>query len=287
MPGTGAAAEREEDMEMIVDAHVHVWELPTEQRPWQPLADLRPDYGWPVESQIKVMDECGIDKAVLVQTSYWGFDNHYLIDCGSRYPDRFWLVGLVDPREDSVESSIDSLYAHGVRGLRLPILPRPDIPWINDERAHLVWDKAGNLEMIVTLFIDLTQVKSAAETIRRFPNVRVAIDHLARPDTVDDPDGRLFEGLLALAQHDKVYIKVSALGFMSKEPYPHEDMLRLVRRIFDAFGPDRIMWGSDTPGTQKPETLPQAMRLIDLAFPDASSEVRAKLMGGTAAQLFG
>ena len=272
---------------MIVDTHLHVWQLHSEAYPWQPLANVAPDYAWPLENIIEVMDKCGIDRGVLVQTSMYSFDNRYILDCARRYPDRFRLVGLVDPRAGTVEADMESLAGQGVRGLRLGPKLRADIAWYNDSRADRLWQKAGQLDLILTLLVRLDQVGPAARAIKRFPNVKVVIDHMARPDEIEDPDGRLFGDLLALAQFEQVYVKVSALGFMSQQPYPHRDILDLVRRVFDAFGPTRLMWGTDTPMSQDPAALPEALRLIDLALPDASPEDRAEIMGGTAARLFG
>jgi len=272
---------------MIVDTHLHVWELHSERYPWQPLADVAPDYAWPVESQIEVMDKSGIGKGVLVQPSMYSFDNRYILDCGRRYPERFRLIGLVDPRADAVESHVESLAEQGVRGLRLGPMLRPDIPWYNDKQADRVWKKAAEMNMIITLLVTPDQVAPATEAINRFPGVRVVIDHLARPDKVDDPGGPQFEDLLALAQFEHVYVKVSALEFMSNEPFPHRDMLDLVQRVFDAFGPERMMWGTDTPMSQDPTTLQDALWLIDIALPDSSTDDRMHIKGGTARQLFG
>jgi L-fuconolactonase len=272
---------------VIIDTHLHVWELHSERYPWQPLAGVAPDYGWPVENQIEVMDQSGIDKGVLVQPSMYSFDNRYILDCAWRYPERFRLIGLVDPRADTVESSMESLAEQGVRGLRLGPMLRPDIPWYGDRQADRVWKKAAELDMIITLLVTPDQVAPATEAIKRFPGVRVVVDHLARPDKADDPGGSQFEDLLALVRFEQVYVKVSALGFMSHESYPHRDMLDLVRRVFDAFGPERLMWGTDTPMSQDPTTVPDALRLIDIALPDSSPDDRMQIKGGTAARLFG
>jgi len=201
---------------MIVDTHLHVWRLHSELHPWHPLADVVPDHEWPVENQIEVMSKYGIDKGVLIQPSMYSFDNRYLLDCDRRYPGRFALVGLVDPQADSVESDMESLAEQGVQGLRLAPMLRPDIAWCNDDRADRVWRKAGKLSMILTLLVKPDQVTPVSEAIKRFPRVQVVIDHLARPDLAEEhARTTLFEGLLALAQFEQVYVKASALGYMS------------------------------------------------------------------------
>ena len=143
---------------MIVDTHLHVWRLHSERYPWQPLADVAPDYEWPIEKEIEVMDKYGVDKGVLIQPSMYGFVNRYLLDCGRSYPGRFALVGLVDPQADSVESDMESLVEQSVQGLRLAPMLRPDILWYNDSQADRIWRKASQLEIILTLLVKLDQV---------------------------------------------------------------------------------------------------------------------------------
>ena len=73
----------------------------------------------------------------------------------------------------------------------------------------------------------------------------------------------MLQDLLALAQFERVYVKASALAFMSQKPYPHQDILELVRQVFDTFGPERMMWGTDTPMSQDEETLSETLSLIE------------------------
>lgn len=270
---------------MIVDAHLHVWELASKQYPWNPLASVAPDYSWPIEQEIEVMDRYGIDRGILVQPSMYRFDNRYLIECARRYPGRFQLVGLLDPQDDSVEEKMEELAAQGVRGLRLGPMLRPDIPWFNDPKADRVWRKAGEIGMVITLLVIPSQLPAASITIERFPDTLVIIDHLARPDRASSPAE--IDALFLLAVRKQVYVKVSALSFMSKETYPHKDIQLLVKRVYDGFGPGRMLWGTDTPMSQKTEGIPAALQLIDLALPQAGQADLALIKGGTAERLFG
>jgi predicted TIM-barrel fold metal-dependent hydrolase len=272
---------------MIIDTHLHVWELASQEFPWQPLATVKPDYAWPVEKQIGVMDQFGIDAGVLVQPSMYAFDNRYLLDCGQRYPDRLRLVGMVDPRSDDVESEMEALAAQGVRGLRLAAMLRPDIPWFNTRLSDRVWQKAAELNLILVLLIRPDQLLDASHSIERFPETQVMIDHLARPDLETIPESETFQQLLGLASRSQVTVKASALGFMSAQPYPHHDMIELVRQTYVAFGANRLMWGTDTPMSQKPVDYLSALRLLDIALPDAPSSAISLIKGETAHKIFG
>jgi L-fuconolactonase len=180
---------------------------------------------------------------------------------------------------------MESLAGQGVKGLRLGPMLRPDIAWYNTLKSDRVWEKAGELGLVITLLVIPEQLAAAHQAIQRFPDVAVVIDHLARPDRAISPVD--IENLFAMAALDQVYIKVSALGFMSRQPYPHPDILSIVRRAYDCFGPRRLMWGTDTPMSQKPEDIPAALKLIEMAIPGASVEDLDWIKGRTAEKLFG
>ena len=237
---------------MIIDSHLHVWEADLPQYPWRPLAHIRPTYAWPVESTLMFMDQHGIFGGVLVQVSLYGFDNRYLLDCGKRYPERFRLVGMLDPRSEQIESEMEALAEQGVRGLRLAVHLRGDIPWYNHPGADRLWRKAGELGMILTLLVGLDHLQEVEKAVRRFPQVTVLIDHLARPDDFDDPINYPFDRFLQLASYPQVYAKISALGIMSRMQYPYPDALEWTRLAYAAYGRDRLMWGTDSPMSLDP-----------------------------------
>lgn len=271
---------------MIIDSHLHVWEANSLQYPWRPLAYVRPDYAWPVERLVEVLDEYNIFGGLLVQVSLYSFDNHYLIDCGKRYPNRFRLVGMLDPESESIEADMEALTEQGVRGLRLAVHLREDIGWYNTAGADRLWTKAGELDMILTLLVGLNHLEGTGKAIQRFPEVKVVIDHLARPDDFDDPENYPYERFLQLAEYDQVYIKASALNYMSRQPYPHQDALEWTRQAYSVYGASRMMWGTDTPMSVDPQRIPAMIQLVDLALPDISTDERQDILGGTARRLF-
>jgi predicted TIM-barrel fold metal-dependent hydrolase len=271
---------------MIIDTHLHCWELSSEKYPWNPLATVAPAYAWPVERELAVMDQYGIDKGLLVQPSMYRWDNSYnLVNGLQKHPDRFRMIGLVDPQADDVEAQISNLAGQGVSGFRLGPMLRRDIPWYNDPKADRVWARCGQLGLIITLLVIPEMVAGARASVARFPENKIIVDHLARPDAAAEP--RQLDDLLTLAEFKNVYVKASALSFMSKEAYPHPDILAYLRRLYQAFGADRLMWGTDTPMSTKPETIPAQLKLIELALPHASPADIALIQGGTAARLLG
>ena len=269
---------------MIIDTHLHAWLLSSNDYPWNPLATVAPDYAWPIEDSIEVLDNHGIDAGVLIQPSMYAFDHSYVISCIRKYPDRLRLVGMVDPRSPTLETDVQKLARLGFCGLRLAPMLRPDLSWYNNAQTDRLWRAAADTDMILGLLLAPHQMEEAVKSIERFPSATIVVDHIARPDQMS---GTIPEALLTSARYKNVYVKLSALGFMSSLPYPHPDAQQWIQTIYDEFGPDRMMWGTDTPLSQDPDRVSAALDLLDQALPRISSNDLDKILGNTAAHLFG
>jgi L-fuconolactonase len=114
----------------------------------------------------------------------------------------------------------------------------------------------------------------------RFPETPVILDHLARagqgaPNT--------FDGVLRLAKHPRIYMKYSGVGYSSKQKYPYTDVRPMVRKMYDAFGPDRLLWGGLGHTLEEFEA---AAKLLDEMFAFAPEAERRKIRGENAMKLF-
>jgi predicted TIM-barrel fold metal-dependent hydrolase len=267
---------------MIVDAHVHAWTPRSEQYPWQPLGNLAPEVPWTIEEQVAAMARVGIDRAVLVQMSWYGYDNRYLLDCARRYPGMFGIVGMVDPALPDVAERMDHLLGAGVRGFRLVPRLRPELPWYH---ARL-WSAANERNTILTLLVGPEQGAAIEPVLGAYPHVTVVIDHLARPDTENDPNRPLFRRLLALARYPNLYLKVSAFAAISHQPFPYADVAELLRQAWHAYGPERLMWGSDYAMARDLCSMEDALAAAEQALVFAPAVDRDWILGGTAARLW-
>ena len=128
--------------------------------------------------------------------------------------------------------------------------------------------------------------------VRSFLKVPVVIDHLARIDLkLADPNPE-FKKLLALARYPNVWVKVSELSVLSPSgKYPYADTFSWVRRMYEAFGPDRMLWGTGFPGATRSEagrpSLAEELSLIRKEIPFFTAEDREKILGRNAAKLWG
>lgn len=260
-----------------VDGHAHVF------RRGLPLADARryaPDYDATPEDYIRVLDANGLSNAVLIQPSFFGTDNGYLLAALERHPDRFRGIAVVDPAMPL--DDLKALDAAGIVGMRLNLIGQADPPLTDSLwRTHL------------RHLADLGwQVEVQAEA-RRWPallgplldgGVRLVADHFGKPDPtrgVDDPG---FRRLLETGATGRLYVKLSG-------PYRNGAAGEAIARaaiplLRDALGLDHLVWGSDWPHTQfEASARYAAMRAnLDAWLPDPADQ--RVVLAETPARLF-
>ncbi len=276
----------------VVDTHMHVWAADLKKFPFARKMKA-PEIPATVELLNAEMDQFGIDYCVLVQVIYHGWDNSYVAECIKRFPDRFRGHGLIDPEDPNVADKLDYwMREHQFAGMRFsPVYYRGKDDWLNARSRDPLWEKAAELGAIFNMFIASEQLPKLDEMIARHPTVPVVIDHLANTDfTVADPSVE-FGKLLALAKYPQVYCKVSELNIRSpSKKFPYKDTWPWVERMYDSFGPDRLMWGTGFPGATRAQDrrppLTDELALIREEIPFFSDEDRQKIMGINAAKLW-
>jgi L-fuconolactonase len=248
--------------------------------------------GWyePIEVLLGQMDRNGVELAALIQIN-GQTDNSYQTECVRRYPDRLRSVVLVDAARPDAPAELERLVAAGATGVRL----RPDLRSPGDDPLA-IWRKAAELGITVSCggsreaFAD----DAFAAVFDACPTLPIVIEHLGGLKWSDvDPAGprpRMFE----LARFPNAYVKIHGLGEFSqrampvREPFPFvEPIAPLVELAYEAFGPDRMMWGSDYPPVSMREGYGNALRFTLERLADKPEEERASIFGGVAARLFG
>jgi predicted TIM-barrel fold metal-dependent hydrolase len=280
----------------IVDTHMHVWSGDLQRFPFA--HPYEPEFKPPavaatVELLTEEMDRFGITHCVLVQTIYHGWDNRYLVECGKAHPRRFRGHGLVDPTDPRVAEKLDYwVREHGLAGMRFsPIYYKGRDDWLTSTAANALWKKAVERRAIFNFFIAAPQLPTLEVMVRRFPEVRVVIDHLARIALKGSDAAGDVQKLLALARHPNVWVKVSELGIISPSgKYPYVDTHPWLRRVYDTFGPERLLWGTGFPGATRAQagrpSLEQELNLIRREIPFFTPADQEKILGTNAARLW-
>ena len=285
---------------MIIDSHVHVWEMPpiAPVGPTAPRWTSEPTAPGTVEMMLQEMDENNVRCAVLVQTSWSTWDNGYVADCARKDPVRFVAQGLVDPlAPDNAKTAAYWMDERGLRGFRFhpmyydvddpaegPILTKPE----NAAMFRAIQDRGG----IVQVHCRPEHAWQVSEAAERYPGIVWLIDHMMYPQPEWVESGwKQYAPVLELSRHRNVMIKISDVHNRSHEPFPHADMHEIVKKAMDAFGPERCLWGTGYPGYHRTEhgwpTLAEELRLVREGFDWMTVRDRDLLLGENAARLWG
>jgi L-fuconolactonase len=233
----------------VVDAQVHVWLPEGPGRPWPPGGAERarsmhrhePISG---ETLLAEMKEAGVDRAVLVPPFFEGYRNDYAVACATEAPEAFRVMARVDLRTGDPGPVRELLRDPIVAGVRLVFLPA-DAGRVDDPAAEWFWSFAEKEDVPVMLLAS-GQLDALGELARARPGLRLAVDHLGltgqHTDAAIAPE---IAQLVALAGLDNVSVKTTAAPCYSTEPYPYPALHPFLRQLYDAFGPERLFWGSD------------------------------------------
>ena len=235
---------------MIIDTHLHVWSDDFQQYPFAEGREGR--QGAPVELLNETMAAAGVDKAVIVQPIHYLYDNRYVAECLRRFLGRFAAIGLVDRRAPDAPDQLQRLVEEdGFSGLRIHT-SRPDDPaeWAAPDQDR-TWRRAQVLGSTFIVHGPAVLLPALEPIIGRFPDVKVALDHIGGAPTDEDPPYPVLGNVLKLARCPNVYVKFSPQAHKSARAYPHDDTFPTFQRIYDAFGPQRLMWGTNFPGVLK------------------------------------
>jgi predicted TIM-barrel fold metal-dependent hydrolase len=271
----------------IIDVQVHAYERNHPRRPWRAVLHGPPEVTG--DDMIAAMDAVGVDGALLVSPwTLYRYDASYALAVHAAHPGRFALIKPVDPSDPTVAETIaDWAATDGAVAIRIMLVQGistdPADPGINRILAAAA---RHGLPVNLLCWGRLDQVKQLAA---RNPNTRLVIDHLGlqqpfEPPAPADPFAELPK-VLDLAQHDNVVIKISGACTLSHQPFPYGDIWDPLGRIFDAYGFDRCMWGTDWTRAVALLTYKQGVDAFRLTDRLSDSE-RVVLMGGTLRRVY-
>lgn len=267
---------------MIVDSHVHYWEPPTPDRAWDPAGQI-PGAPVSVEALLGEARSAGVDRVVGITLRLMGQDNRYALEGAQRYPDRIAAVfGRVDPRGDDLRSRLGALAANPkFAGVRFALFLPEEMAWLVDGTLDRFLDVAAELGLLVAIFC--ARPRELGRLAARHPSCTVLADHMAidhRRLQRESPDD-VFAGwgdVLALANVPNVRLKVSNIAELSRGPFPFKDVVPRIRAVYESFGPDRLVWGSNYPPSKERASYAESVRCFaELSF--VSDADKAKIMG--------
>jgi len=271
-----------------IDAHVHVWTQEFDRYPLAPgyaAEGMAPPTFTP-EKLLAHANPCGVDRVVLIQMSFYGYDNSYMVDTMARFPGTFAGVAVVDETAPGVGEEMERLRAAGVGGFR--IQPRAASPgdWLTEAHWRQFIGTAGELGMAVCPLVDPEYLPAVGVAAQAFPSTTFAIDHLGRVGCGRPIRSEDAEALCALGAWDNCNVKVSAFYALGDQRPPHDDLVPLIRQVHGAFGADRLMWATDCPFQVQSETYEDSLSLVRDRLECLSAVEREAVLGLTAGRVF-
>jgi predicted TIM-barrel fold metal-dependent hydrolase len=240
----GVAAE-----EAWIDAHSHIWTRDVTRYPLAPgktLDDLAPA-SFTAEELLQVAQAENVERVVLISHHpYYGFDNRYLLDAAMKYPQRFRVVGALDECKPDVEGRMREMLKNRVTGFRITPLVSGE-GWLDSPGMDSMWRTAATTRQAMCCLINPEHLPRVTKMCDKHRNTSVVIDHFARIGMAGPIRREELDQLCGLSRFDNVTVKISAFYAMGQKKPPYHDLVPMIKRLYESFGAQRLMWASDSP----------------------------------------
>ena len=263
----------------IADAQVHIWGPNTPERPW--LGSQHPHTDEPLfaEHLLRDMDAVGVTRAILVPPNWDGGRHDLVLAAAKKYPDRFAVMRRVETAQPVKQGQIAQWCSEpGVLGLRCGFNKPASAPALKEGRIDWLWSEAQQAGAPIMVTVTHAMAPLMDNVAARHPQLKLVIDHLGLTAGQYDAEAyRDLDKLLALAKRPNIAVKASALPVYSKDKYPYHSLHPYLKRVYEAFGPRRIFWGTDL--ARLPCTYREALTMFTEEMPWLSAIDKEWIMG--------
>ena len=274
-----------------IDIHPHIIASDAIRYPLAPLGGHQSDWSRtrPVtlEQLVAAMDEAGVQKAAIVQASTcYGHDNSYVADAVVAYPQRFTGVFSVDVLATDAPERMRHWRRKGLTGMRLFTFGSTmseQANWLDDPTSYPAWACASELGLSVCLQMSAKAIPQAIRMAEGFTNVRIILDHCARPELADGPPYNAAASLFGLARYPNVYLKLTPRIF-AESRRGKATPETFFPRIVSEFGASRLAWGSNYPSSEG--RLPEILAMARQSLTCLSNADQDWIFGKTAQVLY-
>ena len=231
----------------IIDAQVHIWKAPSDERPWIPGGIDYAHFGgepFSASDVLAEMDRAGVERTLLVSPSWEGYRNDAVLEAATEHSDRFGAIVRVDLRERDLDQLVAWKADPRVLGARILFAMHTE-SWLRDGLADWFWPVAEEIGLNIMVFApyQYAGIRAIAE---RYPKLRLALCHLSMDIALrDDEIAPQVDQVLTLAELPNIAVKASSLPSYVTDDYPFRSLHGHLERIVTAFGRERVFWGSD------------------------------------------
>ena len=234
----------------IIDAHQHFWRLSRGDYDWL-TPDLEPLYRDHLPAELEaICKKCGVDGTVAVQAAASEAETRYLFELANETSLIKGVVGWTDFEADDVGATIKAL-AHDsegvLKGVRPMIQDIPDPDWVLSDRLDAAFHALEDSGLAFDALVKPGHLRNLHQRLLRHPNLRVVVDHAGKPDIANNKLDDWADDLAAIAAETASCVKLSGLLTEAGSRTSQSDLQPYIDHVFDVFGAERIIWGSDWP----------------------------------------
>ena len=272
-----------------IDAHSHIWSRDVKSFPLAEgarISDLDPP-SFTSAQLLETTAKHQVGRVVLIQHHiFHGYDNSYLCHAARLHPNSFRVVGMVNDLAPRPAAQMKELLSARVTGFRITSWIRKE-RWLHGAGMESMWRCAAETGQAICCLMDPPHLPSLDAMCLRHPKTRVVVDHFARIGVDGTIRERDIAQLVRLARHKNCYVKLSAFYALGKKKAPYTDLIPMIRKLLDSFGPERLMWASDSPyQLEKGHTYSDSLSLIKDHLNFLSDADRQWLLRKTAEQVY-
>jgi L-fuconolactonase len=272
---------------MRLDSHQHFWNYSAEQYPW-----IQPS--WPIKRSFLPNDlapllaQAGLDGCIAVQARQTMEESRWLLELADQSPIIKGAVGWVDLRSDKVEEQLAQFTKHPkFVGVRHVVQDEPDDDFMVRPEFLRGISKLKQFGLRYDILIYPKQLPAAIKLVQQFPGQPFVLDHIAKPHIKDGTRSPWQEQIRELAKAPNVLCKVSGMVTEAKwQGWRYDHFVPYLDVVAEAFGVDRLMYGSDWPVCLLAGSYPQVYSLANRYFASQSETAKAKIFGGNAAKFY-
>ncbi|MFD2701178.1 amidohydrolase family protein [Paenibacillus shunpengii] len=271
-----------------IDAHQHFIDYATVDYPWiddrhgalkRPFmpADLKP-----------LLDSMSFNGSIAVQARQSLHETEWLLSLADEFDFVYGVVGWVDLCSPAVSAQLESFGAHPkLKGIRHVIQDEPDDRFmLRDDFLHGL-SLLGRYGLTYDLLLFERHLPNASILTQMFPEQKFVLDHLAKPRIMEGQLDSWRSGIQELAKSPNVYCKLS--GMVTEADWANwreEDFVPYLDTVFEAFGPDRLMIGSDWPVCTVSRDYRAVMNVVITYINQLPTEIQDRILGGNCARFY-
>ncbi|TCL10315.1 L-fuconolactonase [Shimia isoporae] len=274
---------------MIIDAHQHFWTLSRGDYPWpdESVAPIFRDFG-PADLA-PLLSNAGVDRTVIVQATDTVAETEFLLDIAEQTEWVAGVVGWVDLAANNAISEIDRLAKNPIlKGLRPMLQTIEDTDWILQDAVAPSLAHMERTALRLDALIQPRHLSAIHKIAVKHPELNIVVDHIAKPAMggAKAPAHDWVQGISELATLPNVHCKLSGVVTEVGPGWQIEDISPFMRHVLDAFGVDKVMFGSDWPVVNLASDYGTWRRVVDDALAPFSEADRAKILGANAARFY-